>query len=49
MPTKTPKQKRAAAAKKLEAAATPANPRVKPGDVTLSAAQARSLVRALRT
>lgn len=48
MSAKTPKQKREAAARKLERAATPANPKVKPGDVTLSAAQARALVRALR-
>lgn len=46
---KTPKQKRAAVAAKLERAATPANPKVKPGDVTLSAAEARAVVRALRS
>lgn len=46
---KTPKQKRAAAAAKLERMATPANPKVKPGDVTLSAAEARAVVRALRS
>lgn len=38
---RTPKQERAAIARKLEAMATPANPKVKPGDVTLSAADAR--------
>ena len=46
---KTPTQKRASAAAKLERAATPANPKVKPGDVTLSAAEARALVRVLRS
>lgn len=46
---KTPKQKRAAAAAKLERMATPANPKIKAGEVTLSSAQSRALVRALRT
>ena len=45
----TPKQKRAAAAAKLERAATPANPKVKAGEVTLSPAQVRALARALRS
>lgn len=49
MTKQTPAQRRKAAANKLERMATPANPAVRPGDVTLSAAEARALVRALRS
>lgn len=49
MPSKTPKQRRQAAANKLEAAATPANPKVKPSGLALSAAETRAILRALRS
>jgi hypothetical protein len=45
----SPKQKREALARKIERKATPANPKVKPGDLTLSAAEARAIVRTLRS
>lgn len=49
MTQRTPKQRRAAAANKLEAMATPANPKVKPSGLALSAAETRAILRALRT
>lgn len=46
---RTAKQKRAALAARIERSATPANPKVKAGEVTLSAAQVRAVTRALRS
>jgi hypothetical protein len=43
------KQKRARAANKLERMSTPTNPKVKPAGLSLSAAEAKALVRALRS
>lgn len=48
MPKRTPSQNRKAVARKLEAMATPANPKVKPGDVTLSAAEMRKVIGVLK-
>ena len=48
MAKRTPAQHRQAVARELEAMATPANPKVKPGDVTLSAAKARKIIGALK-
>lgn len=45
----TPAQKRKAVARKLERASTPANPKVKAGDVTLSPAAVREAIRALKS
>jgi hypothetical protein len=48
MPKQTPSQARKALARKLEAMATPTNPKVKQADLTLSAAQTRRIIRTLK-